>query len=337
VQPATSLPFHWFGLDPDSIAERTDGIPTTAPPGVQPDALDALELFDDPLSGLDLLPLERVLADAETDPTIAGLVETFHVHESVEEQFEAHFESGTAQAVSDLMGRFGVGLDSTICDLGCGIGWLAYSLDRLGYSQLAAMDTNPRALEHLRPLAGDRIEIIGDLDEWRRIRGRFDALVSVATIHHWDHIPRVALEARRTMKPGAHWFAVMEWFADTGSEFLEAMTSHPTRARYERYEWAYPPSAYVDLVQSVGFTLAAVVPLFYRGNALMTVKPPTPEGIDQAALDALVDERLTGPNGTVEYFWAEVDSRRRDPHGGRLFTRPQVLVFQRTAVEVPPA
>jgi hypothetical protein len=193
------------------------------------------------------------------------------------------------------------------------------------------MDTSEPATAHLRSVAGERIEVINDLAVWHAIRNRFDAIVSVATVHHWQHIPWVALEARRTMRPGAHWFASMEWFADTPSEFLEAMTTHPTRTRYRHYEWAYPVSAYVDLIKSVGFTLVAVVPLYYHGNALMTVKPPTPPQIDQDALDRLVDERLLGPNGTVEFFWAEVDARRRDPHGPRLFSRPQVLVFQRTA------
>ena len=173
-----------------------------------------------------------------------------------------------------------------------------------------------------------------DLDRWRNIRHRFDAIVSVATIHHWDLIPWIALEARRTMKPGAYWFVVMEWFADTPAEFVQAMETHPTRLRYHQYEWAYPASAYVDLIQTVGFSLTAVVPFYYRNNSLLTVasQAPTPQDIDQEQLNRLVDEHLTGANGTVEMFWAEVDANRRGQSGYKLFTRPQVLVFQRIAV-----
>ena len=330
VAPAVFLPFEHFGFDPES--DRTDGIPTAPVVGTYPDGLDELEIFDDPPVEHDPLLLERVLRDAEDDPEVAFIVDTFKLRGTPEERFGAYFDTGTAQALSELMARFGIGCESSICDLGCGTGWLASALDRLGYGQLWAMDTNVGVTEYLRTVAGDRIEVVTDLDVWRGIRGIFDAVLSVATVHHWENIPRVALDTRRTMKPGVHWFAVMEWFADTPAEFLAAMTTHPTRTRYRRYEWAYPVSAYVDLVQSVGFTLVAVLPLYYRSNALMTVKPPTPPQIDQAALDALVDERMVGPNGTVEFFWSEVDARRRDPAGSRLFTRPQVMVFQRTAV-----
>jgi len=197
------------------------------------------------------------------------------------------------------------------------------------------MDPSDQSTAYLASVAGKRIEIINDLERWRSIRGRYDALVSMATIHHWQHIPWIALEARRTMKSGAYWFAVMEWFANTPKEFLMAMTHHPTRERYKCYEWAYPASAYVDLIQSVGFNLAAAVPLHYRRNVFRY--PPDavqiPDTIDQDALNDIVDRHLMGPNGTAEMFWAEVDARRRKP-GLRLLTRPQVLVFQREDVRI---
>jgi hypothetical protein len=36
--------------------------------------------------------------------------------------------------------------------------------------------------------------------------------------------------------------------------------------RYGTYEWPYPASAYVDLIQSVGLNLEAVLPLRYGGK-----------------------------------------------------------------------
>jgi SAM-dependent methyltransferase len=319
-------------VDVASLLDRKDPIPTRNDPGVAPDGLDELPLFTDrDIPFEDALTLERVLEDANTHPGVAEMVDVFHLRKTDEERFEAFFEAGAAQALVELCRRYGIGTSSPVCDLGCGAGWLAHALTRLGFGDVTAMDTSPEATAYLRSIAGDRIDVIFDLDVWRGIRSRFDALLSFATVHHWEHIPWIALEARRTMKPGAFWFAVMEWFADTPAEFLEAMSTHPARTRYRYYEWAYPVAAYVDLIQSVGFTLVSVVPLWYRKNVFMTVRPPVPTDIDEELLEALVDERLTGPNGTVELFWAEVDARRRKPVGGRLFTRPQVLVFQRTA------
>jgi len=311
---------------------RTDPISIETRPGEANDRLDTLPLVKEGETVPDIK--ERILEDAKTNPAIAPLLELFHFDKPDPERMRAYVDLGIGEALAELMARFGIHPGHVVADVGCGLGWLAFSLDRLGYSNLVAMDPKTEATNYLRKVAGDRIEVINDLDVWRGIRHRFDALVSVATVHHWEHIPWIALEARRTVKPGAYWFAVMEQFADTPAEFVQLMSTHPTRERYKAYEWAYPVSAYVDLIQSVGFTLTAVVPMYYRGNAYLTVRPllPTPGGLDQAELDQLVDENLTGPNGTVELFWAEVDARRRTP-GWKLFTRPQVLVFQRTVVD----
>ena len=313
---------------------RPDPVLIETRPGETADRIDRLPLIKDEDCG-DVVDIwERMQIDARTDPVIADLFDTFHLWGSETDRMNAFVELGVGKALAEFIGRFGVKPEHSIADVGCGSGWLAYSLNCIGYKDLVAMEPNAGATMLLKRLAGDRIEIINDLDIWRGVRNRFDALVSMATVHHWEHIPWIAIEARRTMKPGAYWFAVMEWFADTPAEFVEAMNGHPTRERYKMYEWAYPASAYVDLIQSVGFTLNAVVPMYYRNNAYMTVgaKAPLPDTVDQDALNRLVDENLTGPNGTVELFWAEVDARRRAP-GYKMFTRPQVMVFQRTAVD----
>src|SRR5258708_642942 len=172
---------------------------------------------------------------------------------------------------------------------------------------------------------------MNDLKEWRSSGGKFDAIVSQATIHHWQHIPLVAMDARRTMKPGALWFAFSEYFANSPREFVNAINFHPTASRYGSYEWAYPPSAYVDLIESVGFTLIAAVPYFYRNNEIVGSMRDPPADIDPKRLTEEVDRSLLSGE-TVEWFWNEVDMFRRQDHGNRIYTEPQVLVFRRTAV-----
>lgn len=326
-------------LSPHSLLKaltRPDPVLIETRPGEESDKMDELVLVRD-IEGNDPYGDElwsRMEADTESVPEIAEMFNTYNLRDTPAERYERFSRLGVVQAIAELMDRFGIAKDHCIADVGCGWGSLLFSLDRLGYKDLVAMELSVDAVRYLQDATQERIEIVTDLVHWKSIRHRFDALVSVATIHHWDHIPWIALEARRTMKPGAYWFVVMEWFADTPAEFIQAMESHPTRVRYHQYEWAYPASTYVDLIQSVGFSLAAVVPFYYRNNSLLTVasQAPTPEEIDQEQLDMLVDEHLTGPNGTVEMFWAELDANRRRPAGYKLFTRPQVLIFQRVAV-----
>lgn len=308
---------------------RKDAVQVEPHIGCESDALDNLTLYNDDKSLFRDELLKRIAQDAKDDPDVASLVDTYHLTGPLSEQIEAYIGQGSAQELAALMARFGIDKCSTIADVGCGLGWIALALDRLGYKNLTAMDPSEDSTAYLRESNDHQIEVITSLDEWRTIKHRFDALVSLATVHHWQHIPWISLEARRTMKPGAYWFAAMEWFADTPAEFLQAMITHPTRERYQLYEWAYPVSAYVDLIQSVGFQLVAVIPQGYKKNAFLSVSDgsPTPN-LDQDAFDAFVNEHLTGPNGTVELFWAEVDQQRRKPRR-RQFTRPQVLIFQR--------
>lgn len=314
----------------DLALTRKDVIPVQTHIGGACDALDNLPLYDDDKSLFQDALRTQIAQDARTDPDVAILADAYHLIEPPSEQIEAYIDQGSAKELAALMERFGINQDSAIADVGCGLGWIALALDRLGYKNLTAMDPSEHATACLRESKDHQIEVITDLQKWRSIRNRFDALVSLATVHHWQHIPWISLEARRTMKPGAYWFAAMEQFADTPAEFLQALTTHPTRERYECYEWAYPVSAYVDLIQSVGFQLVSVIPQGYKQNAYLSVSDGSPtHNLDQEAFDAFVDEHLTGPNGAVELFWAEVDLQRRKPGRRRQFTRPQVMIFQR--------
>lgn len=309
---------------------RKDPITVEEQAGEADDALDRLPLIDDTNSLYDYWP-RQVVADSSSNPDLTKIVDLYHLRGTDRERLDAFHNSGSSQALAELMSRFGIETGAAIADVGCGTGWLAYSLHKIGYSNLIAMEPDSKPTDPLKEIAPE-IRIINDLGEWRELRDHFDALVSVGTVHHWHHIPWVALEARRTMKPGAYWFAMNEFIANTPEDFVSAMRAHPTRERYQLYEWAYPASAYVDLIQSVGLKLVAAVPFYYRRNAFIPgLDLPTPEAIDQTSFDACIDERLMGPNGTVELFWAEVDARRRRK-GYRLFTIPQVLVFQRVSV-----
>ena len=305
------------------------------PPGVSDDEIDRLHLersFENPARWEDTL--KSAYIDAKTDPALSEVLKGAFLQEDRADAFRSFVGSDQAAAMAQFIQRFGLTPSSAICDLGCGPGHFAHALRQFGFGNLTAMDPNGErnsGTGYLREISGGAVDIINSLDEWRTISCRFDAIVSSGTIHHWQHIPLVAIDARRAMKPGAFWFAFGEYFASTPHEFAQAITQHPTASRYGSYEWAYPPSVYVDMIQSVGFNLVAVIPYFYESNRLTGSMSEAPPDIDIAELNKIVDEGLVASGGTVEQFWEEVDLFRRQRHGNRVFTRPQVMVFQRVA------
>ena len=300
------------------------------------DALDTMQIYDDFSDAKSWEEvIQQVYADAKTDRALEEIIKMYHGQENREEAFAGYAASPLPRAISDLLARLGVQKHHAVCDLGCGKGQLAFALHQLGYGDVSAMDPNDQWLSgtgFLNSIAGSDIKIINDLSEWQNIFNRFDAILSISTIHHWQNIPWVSLDTRRTMKPGAIWIAFAEQFADTSAEFLREMTTHPTRTRYKNYEWFYPASAYVDLIQSVGFELIAVIPMHYRSNEFVASKPPTPDDTTVSAINRLVDRKLVGgPDGTVDLFWAEVERQRKGAEH-KIFTRPQAFVFQRVGV-----
>jgi len=305
--------------------------------GHVPDELDSFHpegAFEDP-DRMEEVYLDG-MRDAENDPEGQRRIEIFHEHKDRKIAFASFAASALPRAKAAFLARFGLSVESDIVDVGCGSGRLVYTLHKLGYKRLCAMDPNRNYYSgtgYLSEVAASDVTIINDIDAWRRdFVGRFDAVITQATIHHWPHIGLGALDVRRNLKPRGYWFAFDEFFAASPREFITAMKGHAGR-KYNCYEWAYPAPVYVDLLQSVGVALVAVIPLHYRGNELIRYKPEVPSGLDLKALDAAVDaSALAGE--TVDMFWREVDDVRRGRRAAAdgLFTKPQVLVFQRIDV-----
>lgn len=164
--------------------------------------------------------------------------------------------------------------------------------------------------------------------DWKKIANSLDAVVTRGTIHHWGHIPQVALELRRGLKCDGFWFATMEYIANTPKALLQNLKTHPFFMPYGTYEWPYPASAYVDLIESVGFKLIDVAPQFYRQNQLVGSRPPVPSNVVFPDFDIEIE---AGDN--VKRFWSEVDHFRWQKNGMRLYTFPQAFVFQRVEID----
>jgi 2-polyprenyl-3-methyl-5-hydroxy-6-metoxy-1,4-benzoquinol methylase len=275
--------------------------------------------------------LKQAFEDAKTDKEIAAVLRYAFLEEAPQKSFRHFQELPVVGAISRLLSMVGVDKLGVIADVGCGRGHLAYALHQIGYQNLTAMDPNGNLFTgtaYLKSLKDHHIEIVNDLCTWRETVGKFDAIISAGTVHHWQHIPQVAIDCRRTMKPGAYWLMISEFYARTPREFLSLLTNHPTAKKYGSYEWAYPASVYADLIQSVGFKLVGVIPWGYNKNEFLY--SPTP--LDPK-LTSWVDRNLLKPEGTVKAFWNEVDLFRRFRLESTNYLVPQVMIFQRVDVE----
>ena len=193
-----------------------------------PDAIDALD-FTDTFENPERYEaaMRRIYEDARTDQVLADLLRFNFLQHDRDDAFKSFCRSGIPEKYDRLLALLGVSKDAAICDLGCGPG-LAHALDKLGYKNVVAMDPNAEwftGTGYLRSVA-PHIEVINDLSMWRSIHGRFDAIVARATMHHWQHIPMVAIDARRTLKAGAPWIVFDEFAADLPHELVERMNGH---------------------------------------------------------------------------------------------------------------
>lgn len=300
----------------------------SAPHGAYPDDMDRLRMggYEDPAEWEEAM--KRAYVEAETDDEVAQLLKTHYLQEDVAASFEAYRNSGVPEVVDVLLKRLGLGRQTPIADIGCGRGHAAHAMFKLGYENTTAMDPNDKwytGTGYLQSLTDHRIRVVNSLDEWAQLGGHFGAIISSGTVHHWQHIPQIAIGTRRAMQPGGYWLMMAEYFANSARELIDGLNSHPTATRYGSFEWAYPASAYVDLIQSSGFLLVGVIPLFYKGALLFSgCQLPVDSNLDQ-----WVDDHLTQPEGTVEAFWSEVDRWRRGTTNARNYTVPQALIFQR--------
>lgn len=314
---------------PTDVAPARPFVPVSRPKGSFPDDMDLfrwMDGFEDPDKWE--AAVMRAFEEAKSDQELAQLLETHYLQQDLAASFTLFRNSGVPEMIDALLLRLGVARHTPIADVGCGRDHAAHAMFKLGYKRVTAMDPNTRwytGTGYLRSLTDHRIKIVNDLDQWKKITGEHGAIISSGTVHHWQHIPQIAIETRRTMKPGAYWLMIAEFFANSSREFIDILNAHPTATRYGSYEWAYPASAYVDLIQTAGFLLVGVIPLRYKGAKFYAgVELP----IDEHA-DAWVDENLIKENGTVEAFWSEVEDWRRGVAKDRNYTQPQILVFQR--------
>jgi len=299
--------------------------------------IDALNIF-----GLEESPetLERVISEQQqryaTDPAIRSLLDSIYLEADRSCAFDRFFHSYEFRTICKILNLFRVERSVRLCEIGGGPGFLASSLARSGYTRVELLEPNPHyntgtGYLRTRPDAAG-IRIHNDLKTWHAVTERYDAVITKNCIHHFKNIAQAAASIRQKMHDGALWFAFREWFAESPRELYMQIATHPYCQRYGLYEWPYPSWHYAEAIEIVGFRMKAVVPANYANNCLGLFQEN--EGED-AVRDwtTRIDKALTdNPGATVQTFWQEMIRNRFQGGTTRLFTRPQLMVFERVPV-----
>jgi hypothetical protein len=271
-----------------------------------------------------------------SNPALASLLDSIYLESDRALAFERFRGGYEFRTIEKLLGLFRVGRESRLCEIGGGPGFLSWALLQAGFTHLGLLEPNPHfntgtGYLRTRPDAAGII-IHNDLVSWHATADRYDAVITKNCIHHFPNIAQSAAAIRQKMNNGSLWFSFREWFAETPAELYRQLAGHPYCQPYGMYEWPFPAWHYAEAIEIAGFRLKAVVPAAYANNCLGTFQEQ--EGNDAVRwFTAQIDHALTAdPAITVRTFWQEMLNNRFRGGNTRLFTRPQLMVFERVPI-----
>jgi hypothetical protein len=284
--------------------------------------------------------IEQIIIDQQTNfldnQNINALLTSIYLCPDRDGDFNRFLNSLDFKITLKLMTLFGVRQGNRLCEIGGGPGFFVWALQQSGYSSIELVEPNNRyntGTGYLRTRKdSDGIVIHSDLSQWHHSTDRIDVVITKNCIHHFKNISQAAAAIRQKMNDNAIWIVIREQYADTPKELYNLFLTHPYCQPFGTYEWAYPPSHYVESIEIAGFRLEAVVPLGYANNCLCSFSE-SPLGPEAQRRTGLIDQILTTePGKTVESFWDEVAQGRRDPTIARRYSRPQMMMFRRIDV-----
>lgn len=299
--------------------------------------LDRLELFglvEDPDRWERLIREEN--RRARIDPVARAILESMYWELDRGRAFERFRNSLDFFHIRRLLGRFGIGPDDTVCEIGGGNGCLAWALRQAGHRRISLLEPNPHFITgtgYLRTRADAQdIRIENDLESWYRSPSTYKAVITRNCVHHFRNLAWTAACIRQKIAPGGLWVMFREPFVETARVLYRFLHGHPYSQAYGVFEFALPVAHYVESLELAGFSLKTVVPAGYANDCLARYEPSRGGRWTRrftAAIETLLRRR---PDLTVAGYRFEQFVRRvfKLPLG--WFTRPQVLLFQRIAL-----
>lgn len=303
-------------------------------------SLDKLELFgleEDPRMCESLIEKEHLRA--ERDPLAQQLLESCYWEADREQAFQRYLKSRDFSATLELLRLFNIPADQPLVEIGGGSGFLSWALAQHDFQSVCLLEPNSHRttgtgyLRSRQDATGVTIE--NSLGAWYASPDRFQTVITRNCVHHFKNIAWIAACIRQKVAPGGYWVMIREPFVDTSRDLYRFMHTHPYSQRYGIFEFAFPPSHFVDALELAGFQLRAIVPEGYSNNCLSLYSEEVGSRRN-AVFTRVVRWALRHfPQATTACYRVQSMINRLVP-GQSYFARPQVMLFQRKEVgEMP--
>lgn len=282
--------------------------------------------------------IEQEIADSATNETARAVVESMYWEKDRGAAFARYAASLDFSHVRDLLHVFGVRESQDICEVGGGAGQVAWALAEGGFENVELLEPNGRwitgtgFLQTQLDALGGRLRICNSLDDWYASERSYRHIITRNCVHHFPNIAMAATAIRQKLRKRGLWVMIREWYADDAREVLQQIRNHPYCQKYQVYEFPFPAGHYVDCLRLGGFKLKAVVPARYANDALGAYV--NDEGSSLVRLFSKMTRWLIRklPRLTVLLFRVENALNSLPLVRLRLFSRPQVMVFERLDV-----
>ncbi len=303
-------------------------------------SLDKLELFgleEDPRMCESLIEKEQLRA--ERDPLARHLLETCYWEADREQAFQRYLNSRDFSATLELLRLFNIATDQPLAEIGGGSGFLSWALAQHDFQSVCLLEPNSHhttGTGYLRTRQdATGITIENSLDAWYAAPDQFETVITRNCVHHFKNIAWIAACIRQKIAPGGYWVMIREPFVDTSRDLYRFMHTHPYSQRYGVFEFAFPPSHFVDALELAGFQLRAVVPEGYSNNCLSLYSEEAGTNRNAIFTRGVRWSLANFPRVTTACYRVQTMINRLLP-GRRYFARPQVMLFQRQEVgEIP--
>lgn len=308
---------------------------------LDPIALDKLELFgleEDP--GLCERFIRQEQLRAERDPLAKYLLQTCYWEADREQAFVRYVNSQDFAATLDLLRLFKIQANAPLVEIGGGSGFLSWALAQHGFQSVCLLEPNSNFTTgtgylQSRPDAS-QLHIENSLPAWYASQARYQTVLTRNCVHHFKNIAWIAACIRQKIEPGGYWVMIREPYVHSTQELYRFMHSHPYSQRYGAFEFAFPPSHFVQALELAGFQLRAVVPESYANNCLSLYSEDTAHRANAAFTRSVRWMLAKLPRVSVACYRLQTALGRLGA-GHRYFARPQVMLFQRQEIGEMPA
>lgn len=267
------------------------------------------------------------------------LLEALYLDEDREASFTRFLQSQEFHTTLHEINRHANGNKNIkICEIGAGHGFLSLALAKAGFTNVCILEPNPNWVtgtgftSKIADSLG--VKIWNDLAQWYESEDLYDLVITKACVHHFNNVCKTAAEIRLKLRNNAKWMMFDEYFANSTRDLYTALINHAHIVKFGQYEWPYSSDLYVSLLDLAGFKLVEIIPNRFKNNHLTRneISKIKFSGFITTLTNVLASLKFTAMAFKLEKF---IDLLFGLDLKQRLFTLPQLMVFQPKSIGLP--